>query len=232
MVVGVFGKGLVKGMWTTLKHLFGKDLTIQYPEEMPYLQPRYRGHLIYEMGACNVCSLCIRTCPNDVLSLESVRDEETKKRKVLSFTIDHQYCMFCNLCVEACPTNCLYFNHDFELSQYERDEIKVVYERPAELDIKVTSDVDEKTEAEDKKAKQIRNMTNAVKKNPTQVLKRFVADEASAEILAGILMSDEAKLERFVPIMIDDREKASKVAQAFVAKELKQGQKAEGGSTE
>ncbi len=232
MVVEVFGKGLVKGMWTTLKHLFEKDLTIQYPEEMPHLQARYRGHLIYEMGNCNVCNLCVRTCPNDVLSLESVRDEETRKRKVLSFTIDHQYCMFCNLCVEACPTNCLYFNHNFELSQYERDKIKVVYERPADLDIKIARKKDDQTEAEDKKARQIRNMTNAVQKNPAKVLQRFVEDEASVGILTEILMSDEAKLERFVPIMIDDREKARKVAQAFVNKELKDRQKAEGGSAE
>lgn len=236
MVVEVFGKGLVKGMWTTLKHLFERDLTIQYPEEMPYLQPRYRGHLYFEIEKCIACNICVRTCPNDVLSLESVRNEETKKRQVVSYTIDHQYCMFCNLCVEACPADCLHFNHDFELSEYERDNIKVVYEGSADLSVNIGTDrTDAKEEAkevdgeEDKKAKQINNMINAVKKNPVKVLSRFVDDEEAAEILAQILTADEAKLEKLVPVMVEDKEKASKIAKAFVAKELKDRASEKGG---
>ena len=230
----MYGKGLIKGMWTTLKHLFEWDITVQYPEEMPYLQPRYRGHLIFAMDKCIACGLCVKSCPNNVLELQDARDEATKKKKVLAFSIDHQYCMFCNLCVEACPTDSLYFNHDFELSQYRRDDIKVVYERPAGMDIVASQPVDEaagaETADEDKKAKQIAAMINAVKKNPVKVLSRFVADEGQAEILAGILTDDEAKLEKLAPLMVEDKEKAAKIAKAFVAKELKAREK--GGSEE
>ncbi len=230
----MYGKGLIKGMWTTLKHLFEWDITVQYPEEMPYLQPRYRGHLIFAMDKCIACGLCVKSCPNNVLELQDARDEATKKKKVLAFSIDHQYCMFCNLCVEACPTDSLYFNHDFELSQYRRDDIKVVYERPAGMDIVASQPVDEaagaETADEDKKAKQIAAMINAVKKNPVKVLSRFVDDEGQAEILAGILTDDEAKLEKLAPLMVEDKEKAAKIAKAFVAKELKAREK--GGSEE
>lgn len=237
MVIRVYGKGIIKGMWTTLKHLFEWDITVQYPEEEVYLQPRYRGHLIFEFDKCIACNLCIKSCPNNVLALEEGRDELTKKKKALSFSIDHQYCMFCNLCVEACPTKTLYFNHDFELSQYDRDKIKVVYQRPASLDAvvikndaEVSGDETATSEAEDKKAKQIAAMINAVKKNPTKVLSKFVEGEAAAEILAEILTNDEAKLEKLVPLMIEDKEKAAKIAQAYVNKELKAREK--GGNEE
>lgn len=230
MVIGVFGKGLIKGMWITLKHLFEWDITVQYPEEMPYLQPRYRGHLIFELEKCIACGICIKNCPNNVLSIEDARDEQTKKKKVLSYTIDHQYCMFCNLCVEACPANCLYFNHDFELSQYKRDQIRVVYERPAHMDLEANQDgaSDTANDEADKKTKQITAMISAVKKNPVKVLSRFVEDEAEAEVLAQILINDEAKLEKLAPLMVEDKEKAQKIAKAFVAKEMKVREK--GGS--
>ena len=240
MVVEVFGKGLIKGMWTTLKHLFEKDLTIQYPEEMPYLQDRYRGHLIYEIDKCTACNICARTCPNNVLHLESARNEATKKREVVTFSIDHQYCMFCNLCVEACPADCLHFNHHFELSEYVRDEIKVVYEgtpnlAPLQEDGKASlgelaeAKSSETSDDEDKKAKQINNMINAVKKNPVKVLSRYADSEEAAEILASILINDEAKLTRLVPIMLEDKEKAKKIANAFVNKELKDRAAEKGG---
>lgn len=232
MVIEMYGTGVIKGLWVTLKHLFGKKLTVQYPEEMPVLQKRFRGHLQFEIEKCIACGLCVKSCPNDVLTLVDARDEQTKKKKVLSYTIDHQYCMFCNFCVEVCPTKCLYFNHDFELAQYERDKITVVYERPAHMDLEPKSSEGNETQNDeaDKKAKQINAMINAVKKNPVKVLSRFVEDEKSAEILAEILTNDEGKLEKLAPLMVEDKEKAQKIAKAFVNKELKDREK--GGNEE
>ncbi|NLB88689.1 MAG: NADH-quinone oxidoreductase subunit I [Syntrophomonadaceae bacterium] len=228
----MYGTGVIKGLWVTLKHLFGKKLTVQYPEEMPVLQKRYRGHLQFDIEKCIACGICIKSCPNNVLTLVDVRDEQTKKKKVLSYTIDHQYCMFCNLCVEGCPTQCLYFNHDFELAQYDRDKIRVVYERPAHMDqvIQSTPAASAENDEADKKAKQINAMINAVKKNPVKVLSKFVEDEKSAEILAEILLADETKLEKLAPLMVEDKEKAGKIAKAYVTKELKAREK--GGSEE
>jgi len=231
------GQGLLKGLWITLKHTFEKDMTIQYPEQMPYLQERFRGCLHLDYTKCVVCGLCTKTCPNNVLSYESRQDPNSKKKKLLSYTIDLQYCMFCNLCVEACPANGLYFTHDFELSEYQRDKIKIVYEIPLEQRVQIAGPIqlDEtpneavEDEAEAKKQKQINAMFNAMQKNPQKVVAKLLETEEQAEILAGILLADERKLLQMATLMIEDKEKAQKIAVAFVNKALKDRQK-EGGT--
>lgn len=237
----MYGSGLIKGLGITLKHHFGKKLTVQYPEQMPYLYERFRGHLFLEFEKCIVCGICTKTCPNNVLSLEDARDENTKKKKLLTYTIDHQYCMFCNLCVENCPGKCLHFNHDFELSSLTREGIKTVYTRPPQLD---AADADQRSgqpapssptedglsEAALKKQKKMDALMTALDKNPVKVLSRYVEDESDAQILSEILQADRSKTEKLVELMVDDGEKARKVAVAFVNKEKKQRQaQTEGG---
>lgn len=230
----MYGTGLLKGLGITLKHHFARKHTIQYPEQMPYLQERFRGHLYLEFEKCIVCGLCTKTCPNNVLSLEDARDENSKKKKLMSYTIDHQYCMFCNLCVENCPANCLHFNHDFELSQYNRDDIKQIYHRPPELDVVRTAESQQEGAGDEpdaglgeealKKQKKMDALMTALDKNPLKVLNRYVESEEDAQILMEILQADRGKTEKIVELMADDQDKARKVALAFVNKEKKQRQ--------
>jgi NADH-quinone oxidoreductase subunit I len=239
--VKMYGQGLIKGLGITLKHHFGKKLTIQYPEEQPYLQERFRGRLNLEFEKCRVCGICIKTCPNGVLSLEDARDEVSKKRKLMSYTIDHQYCMFCNLCVEACTQNCLYFSHDFEFSRYRREDIKTVYHRPPEMDLQPPAtdsaagpdDDNARQEAQDKREKQLQALRTALEKNPQKLLAKYVDNEEQAEVLTRLLQADGNKAEKILAIMLDDKDKARKVAQALVNKELKSGRaQTEGGNAE
>lgn len=237
----MYGTGLLKGMAITLKHLFSRKLTIQYPEQMPELHERYRGHLYLEFEKCIVCGICTKTCPNGVLSLEDARDENTKKKKLLSYTIDHQYCMFCNLCVEGCPGHCLHFDHDFERAQYNRADIKEVYHRPPGLDQVApltstpgTGDANEPdpglTEEDLKKQKKINAFMTALDKNPVKLLSRYVEGEEDAQILVDLIQADRNKAEKLVELMADDQDKARKVAVAFVNKAKKQRQsQTEGG---
>lgn len=237
----MYGTGLLKGMAITLKHFLSRKLTVQYPEQMPELQERFRGHLYLEFEKCIVCGMCTKTCPNGVLSLEDARDENTRKKKLISYTIDHQYCMFCNLCVENCPGNCLHFDHDFELTQFNRSDIKDVYHRPPEMDqvppqvsTPGSGEANEPapglTEAALKKQKKMDALMTALDKNPVKVLSRYVEGEDDAAILADIIQADRSKAEKLVELMADDQDKARKVAMAFVNKEKKQRQsQTEGG---
>ena len=38
--------GMVVGLWRVFLHMFNKRVTVQYPDEKPYLAPRYRGRII------------------------------------------------------------------------------------------------------------------------------------------------------------------------------------------
>ena len=237
----MYGTGLLKGLAITLKYFLSRKITVQYPEQMPELQERFRGRLYLEFEKCIVCGMCTKACPNGVLSLEDARDENTKKKKLISYTIDHQYCMFCNLCVENCPGNCLHFNHDFELTQFNRPDIKDVYHRPPEMDqvspqasTPGSGDANEPepgiTEAALKKQKKMDALMTALDKNPVKVLSRYVDGEEDAQILADIVQADRGKAEKLVELMADDQDKARKVAVAFVNKEKKQRQsQTEGG---
>lgn len=235
----MYGKGLIKGLGITFKHTFEKDITIQYPEQMPYLQNRFRGCLEFDFSKCIACGLCTKACPNNVLKLETAAVEGSKKKKLMRYIIDLQYCMFCNLCVEACPHDCLSFNHNFELSKYKRDDIKIIYDRPPELDQatelpetaedkkKPNSSIDEEA-ARAKRTKQVEAMKNALINNPQKTLGKLIEPEEDIAILAGLITADEKKLVKIAELMLDDREKAGKIAQALVNKEKKQRNK-EGG---
>jgi len=234
MVMNMFGKGLLKGLGITLKHGVEKPKTIQYPEQRPFLQKRFRGCLEFDYKNCIVCGMCTKACPNNVLSFETAPIEGSKKKRLVSYTIDLQYCMFCNLCVEACPTNTLFFVHDFELSTDQRDQIKKVYTPPASAQVSVGGAEAElippdalqpeaDAEAEAKRLKQIQAMKTALSKGGQKVLAKYVDTEEDAAILAALLQADEKKRDKVAALIVDDKEKARKVAQAFVAKE-KRGQ--------
>ncbi|MDD2619594.1 MAG: 4Fe-4S dicluster domain-containing protein [Syntrophomonadaceae bacterium] len=242
----MLGKGLLKGLGITLQHLFEKDITVQYPEEKPVLQARFRGHLFQEFAKCIVCGICIKSCPNNVLSLEEGRDEKSKKKILLTFTIDHQYCMFCNICVENCPANCLHFNHDFELSCYRREDIKKVYVRSLEMpgvDIEIAFAAEdengqsvlsnEKTTAVKETAPQEQNknkknpaeaMFKALMNNPLKVLTKYLPDAEQAAAVAAVLQKDEKKAKKVAELMISDKDKAKKVIEAMLKSRTKTDQ--------
>lgn len=210
----MYGTGLIKGLGITLKHTFEREITQQYPEQMPVLPERFRGNLQFEFQDCIACEMCTKVCPNNVLSLETFRDEKTNKKKLLSYSIDFQYCMYCNFCVESCPKHCLYFDHNFELAQYQRENIKKVYQRPQELVAESTSD--------EKKQKQIEVMISALQKNAPKVLGKLLEDEEMGKILATVLAADEDKLQNMAVLIVEDSNKAKKIGGALVNKAVKE----------
>ena len=37
---------LLRSLWEVFRHAFHRRITVQYPEQKPYLAPRYRGRII------------------------------------------------------------------------------------------------------------------------------------------------------------------------------------------
>ena len=119
---------LPKGMMVTLKYLFKKPVTMQYPEEKWTMPERYRGvvSLIIDEKTgkhrCIACMSCVRACPNYSLSLQPAVDEN-KKKYPNTFVLELGKCMFCGLCVESCPTKALEMNKEYQLAKYTREEL-------------------------------------------------------------------------------------------------------------
>src|SRR5437868_10484449 len=70
----------LKTMWIVFLHMFHRRVTIQYPDEKPYLPPRWRGRIILSRDPdgeerCVACYLCAVACPVDCIALQATEDQ-------------------------------------------------------------------------------------------------------------------------------------------------------------
>jgi NADH-quinone oxidoreductase subunit I len=122
---------LVKALWTVFLHSFRKRATIEYPEKKAYLAPRWRGRIVLTRGPdgkerCVGCYLCSAVCPVSCIALQCAEDE-TGRRYPEFFRINFSRCIFCGYCEEACPTYAIQLTPDYEMSEYDRQNL--VYEK-------------------------------------------------------------------------------------------------------
>jgi NADH-quinone oxidoreductase subunit I len=102
---------LIGGLRLTLKNLFVKKVTINYPEEKTPQSPRFRGlHALrrYPNGQERgiACKLCEAVCPALAITIESdVADDGT--RRTTRYDIDLFKCIYCGFCEEACPVDAI-----------------------------------------------------------------------------------------------------------------------------
>jgi NADH-quinone oxidoreductase subunit I len=128
---------MLKGMSITIKHLFSKKITRQYPEYKRDLPERTRGMLTVDMDRCIACLQCMRVCPDHCISIEQEKRDFDGSGKAkpypIGFVIDDSRCMYCSLCVEVCPVNCIYHTEEFEVQAYNRLELARQFgERPVD----------------------------------------------------------------------------------------------------
>lgn len=72
------------------------------------------------------CYLCAVACPVDCIALQATEDDQSRRYPDF-FRINFSRCIFCGLCEEACPTYAIQLTPDFEMSEYERQNL--VYEK-------------------------------------------------------------------------------------------------------
>ena len=122
---------LLRTFWEILKHTFRRRVTVQYPDEKPYLAPRWRGRIILSRDPdgeerCVACYLCAVACPVDCISLQATEDKNGRRYPEF-FRINFSRCIFCGFCEEACPTYAIQLTPDFEMGEYKRQNL--VYEK-------------------------------------------------------------------------------------------------------
>jgi NADH-quinone oxidoreductase subunit I len=117
---------LLKGLRLTLKNLFVRKVTVQYPEEKTPQSPRFRGlHALrrYPNGEerCIACKLCEAVCPALAITIESeVRPDDT--RRTTRYDIDLFKCIYCGFCEEACPVDAIVETRIFEYHMEEKGQ--------------------------------------------------------------------------------------------------------------
>lgn len=118
-------KALVQGFSLTLRQMFTRPITIQYPEERREPSERYRGlHALRcspETGRerCISCCLCARICPTGCIRLVTSGEE---KKVIDIYDVDLGHCLFCGLCEEVCPVEAIVLTRRYEASYYRREE--------------------------------------------------------------------------------------------------------------
>ncbi len=118
---------LISGMYLTLKYMFKKPVTINYPFEKGPLSPRFRGeHALrrYASGEerCIACKLCEAVCPALAITIES-EPRKDGSRRTTRYDIDMTKCIYCGLCEEACPVDAIVQGPNYEFAKETRPEL-------------------------------------------------------------------------------------------------------------
>ena len=124
-------RGTFKPYWITLRNMFRKPATIQYPEQKRTPYPRYRARIVLTRDPdggerCVACYLCSAACPVDCISMQAA-EQPDGRRYAAWFRINFTRCIFCGLCAEACPTLAIQMSPDYEICNI--DPMKLVYEK-------------------------------------------------------------------------------------------------------
>lgn len=118
---------IIKGLYLTLKYMFKKKVTINYPYEKGPISPRFRGeHALrrYSNGEerCIACKLCEAICPAQAIVIEAEQREDGSRRAT-RYDIDMTKCIYCGLCEEACPVDAIVEGPNFEFATETHEEL-------------------------------------------------------------------------------------------------------------
>ncbi|MBI3260428.1 MAG: NADH-quinone oxidoreductase subunit I [Ignavibacteriae bacterium] len=110
---------IARGLGLTLRQMFKKPMTRQYPEERWEPTGSYRGRpvlVLEEDGErCVACSLCSRVCPALAIEVQAAETTKEKERYPVKFEINMLRCIYCGFCEEVCPEEAIVMSKDYEL---------------------------------------------------------------------------------------------------------------------
>jgi len=121
---------IAEGLKTTLRHLFSRKITLQYPEQKRDVRiENYRGvHRLnrdeQDRVACVACFMCASICPAQCIFIEAGEAPWPDREKYpVRFEIDELRCIYCGMCEHACPVDAIELTPEYGLIGYTRDEM-------------------------------------------------------------------------------------------------------------
>jgi len=134
---------IFRGMRRTLRHMFFRKRTIQYPEQKAVQrEENYRG--VHRLNrdeqsrvACVACFMCSTACPAHCIHIEAAEAPWSDREKYpVRFDIDELRCIYCGMCEYACPVDAIELTPEYHLVGrgreemiFSKDKLLEVYER-------------------------------------------------------------------------------------------------------
>jgi NADH-quinone oxidoreductase subunit I len=129
-VVRLYLPEVFRGLKTTLRHMFKKKVTVQYPEEKRIQRiANYRG--VHRLNrdpqgrpACVACFMCSTACPAHCIHIEAGEAPWPDREKYpVKFEIDELRCIYCGMCEYACPVDAIELTPEYHLVGRTRAEM-------------------------------------------------------------------------------------------------------------
>ncbi len=119
---------MIKGLMVTLRHMYRKKITVEYPDEKHVPPEGYRGlHRLNkypdERIRCVACEMCVAACPANCIHIVpgSSPWEGDEERYPVRFDIDLLRCIFCGFCEMACPEEAIELTEIYDFSDFTRE---------------------------------------------------------------------------------------------------------------
>ena len=119
------------GLMVTLRHMFRKKDTLQYPEQQRQFGERYRGvpALVKDQDGrekCVACYMCQWVCPPLAITIEADEYPEGHEQHQVEkfpkrFDINMLRCIYCGLCEEACPEEAIFMSKTYVVTGLSRE---------------------------------------------------------------------------------------------------------------
>jgi NADH-quinone oxidoreductase subunit I len=118
-------------MMVTLRHVFRRKDTLQYPEQRRAFGERYRGvpALVKDQDGrekCVACYMCQFVCPPLAITIEADEYPEGHRLHQVEkypkrFDINMLRCIYCGLCEEACPEEAIFMSKTYVVTGMSRE---------------------------------------------------------------------------------------------------------------
>ncbi len=122
---------IFSGMVVTLKHMFRKKDTMQFPEQTRVFGERYRGvpTLVKDdegRPKCVACYMCQFVCPPLAITISAAEYPEGHERHQIEkfpekFDINVLRCIYCGLCEEVCPEEAIFMSKTYAVTGLSRE---------------------------------------------------------------------------------------------------------------